>query len=128
MLTELVRVALAPAICGQYQAEDGGLTVFTLEASLEQMLEDCTIRTEQGAFLTLAPHLCQEISMAIAEQVTAVAEQGLRPILLVAPPLRSVIRELCERPLPQLVILSSNEMVQGVTVRPVGLVAAPIQR
>jgi Ca-activated chloride channel family protein len=126
-LTEFVRVALAPAICDQYQAEDGGLTVFTLEAGLEQMLEDCTIRTEQGAFLTLAPHLCQEISMAIAEQVAAVAEQGLRPILLVAPPLRSVIRELCERPLPQLVILSSNEMVQGVTVRPVGLVTAPIQ-
>lgn len=122
MLTEFARVSLSRSICKEYQNNEGTINVITLDPGIEQTIQASIQRTEQGSFLTIDPNVGQEILQAISNQVDALSEKGLQPILLTSPPIRPALRKLTERTFPSLVLLSWNEIAPKVNVNSVAMV------
>jgi flagellar biosynthesis protein FlhA len=122
MLTEFTRVALARSICREYQNDEGTINVMTLDPVIEQTLQSAIQKTEQGSFLTIDPTTGQEILQAISIAVEALQEEGLQPILLTTPPIRSSLRKLTEYSFPNLVLLSWNEILPKVNLNSVAVV------
>ena len=122
MLTEFARVALSRSICKEYMNNEGTINVITLDPGIEQTIQASIQRTEQGSFLTIDPNVGQEILQAISQQVDALSEKGLQPILLTSPPIRPALRKLTERSFPSLVLLSWNEIAPKVNVNSVAMV------
>ncbi len=122
MLTEYVRQAMARFICREYQNNEGTITVITLDPDIENLVAGAVQRTEYGSFLTLDPDTGQIILTALGEQVQALMDKGIQPIVLTSPQIRLYLRRLTERPFPNLVVLSYNEIGAKVHVNSVGMV------
>ena len=107
VITEGVRSVLGRSICRQYQNDRGELPVISLAPALEERLLGSVIRTDQGPVLAVSPTDAQNLASRIARVIeTAVAQ----PVLLCAPALRPHIWRLFSRVLPQVGVLSHNEV------------------
>ncbi len=122
ILTEYVRQALSRQITLQYANQNEALQVITAGASLEKKVADSVHRTEQGMFLSLDPETSQTIFQKITEQVTELQASGVQPILLTSPAIRIYIRQFLERYLPDLTVLSYNELEPDIEIQSVGVV------
>ncbi|MCD4782487.1 MAG: flagellar biosynthesis protein FlhA [Candidatus Eremiobacteraeota bacterium] len=123
ILTECVRVALSRVICKDYMNNEGIINVITLDPQVEQLIAGSIQRSEVGSFLALDPNLGQEILTKVGDQINTLQEQGLQPIILVAPQIRPAFKKLTERSFPNLVVLSWNEIAPKVNVNSVGMVS-----
>ena len=118
VMNETVRAALGRAICRQHQNDRGELPTISFAPSLEERLLQSIVRTEQGAVLALDPHEAQNLASRIARALeTAVAQ----PVLLCTPALRPHLWRLFTRVLPQIGVLSHNEIPAHVRIAPVAV-------
>ncbi|MFZ3172789.1 MAG: flagellar biosynthesis protein FlhA [Carboxydocellales bacterium] len=122
MLTEYVRQALTRQITKQYGAHEL-INVITLDPALEQQLRDSIQQTEHGSYLALDPQKAQELYQQLQEVVERVINQGYQPIVLCAPVVRIFFKRITERLLPNLVVLSYNELDSKIQVQSVGTVS-----
>lgn len=122
ILTEYVRQALSRQITLQFSQQNEALQVITAGASLEKKVADSIHRTEQGMYLSLDPETSQNIYQKITEQVTQLQQSGVQPILLTSPAIRMYIRQFIERYLPDLTVLSYNELEPDIEIQSVGVV------
>ncbi|MBI5428485.1 MAG: flagellar biosynthesis protein FlhA [Nitrospinae bacterium] len=118
ILTEYVRQALSRPITKQYQGPDGGLAVLTLEKGVEDIIERSVQKTDVASYLALEPTVAEKIMTRLKESVDAVTPflEG-QPILLVSPMVRMYLRKLTERFLPDLVVLSHNEVLSTAKIK-----------
>lgn len=117
-MTELVRAALARAICRQYQTDKGELPSIGLAPALEERLLASVVRTEQGAVLALDPQEAQSLATRIARALESAVAQ---PVLLCSPALRPHLFRLFTRVLPHLGVLSHSEVPPHVRIAPVAV-------
>jgi flagellar biosynthesis protein FlhA len=117
-ITEGVRAALGRAICRQYQNEKGELPAISFAPALEERLLGAIVRTEQGAVLALDPAEAQSLAARIARALESAVAQ---PVLLCTPALRPHLWRLFSRILPQVGVLSHNEVPPSVRVAPVAV-------
>lgn len=122
VLTEYVRQALSRQITLQYANQNEALQVITAGASLEKKVADSVHRTEKGTYLSLDPETSQNIYQKIAEQAQQLQASGVQPVLLTSPAIRMYIRQFLERYLPDLTILSYNELEPDIEIQSVGVV------
>lgn len=122
MLTEYVRQGLARQISKQYGAE-GGINVLSLDPTLEQTLRDSIQQTEQGSYIAMDPLKAQEIYGKLQQEIEKTAHLGYQPIVLCAPVVRIFFKRLTERFMPNLVVLSYNEIDSDLQVQSVGMVS-----
>lgn len=113
-LTEYCRQALARTISKQYQDPDGKLTVISIDPRLDVMMTKSIQQSEHGGLMTLDPALSQKIILQIRRASEQVAMKGYHPVLLCSPLLRPHLRRMAERFIPNLVVLSSNEIAPQV--------------
>src|SRR5690242_1227605 len=104
-LTARVRVALGRAITDQWFGTERELHVIGLDGQLEQVL-DQAIHGGGAMEPGLADTLMQETAKALVRQESA----GEPPVLVVAPPLRSLLARFLRRRLSQLAVLSQAEI------------------
>ncbi|HAI85979.1 MAG TPA: EscV/YscV/HrcV family type III secretion system export apparatus protein, partial [Firmicutes bacterium] len=121
-LTEYVRSRMGRSICSQYAGPDG-MAVITLEPSLEQILMDSLDATEHGAYLAPEPTVYRALITSLVSESEHMAAAGQQPIVITSTSLRPHFRRLVERSIPQLVVLSYNEIVPEVKVNAVGMVS-----
>ncbi len=122
VLTEYVRNAMARAICKQYVDEQDRLCVVTLDPALEDFINSHIERSEHGTSNRIPPQAAQQIVQRIAARVTELTQTGRSAVLLCSPQIRSSLRKMIESNLPQVAVLSFNEIVQGISVEAVALV------
>jgi flagellar biosynthesis protein FlhA len=122
VLTEYVRHSLARSITKKYQSAEGELPALMLAFELETTLTKAIQSTEQGSYLSLDPTLGQRLLSELTKAVATITAQHLVPILLTSPVLRPHLRRVVEAFLPQLVVLSHNEIAANVRVRNLGVV------
>ncbi|MBU6429427.1 MAG: FHIPEP family type III secretion protein, partial [Cyanobacteria bacterium REEB65] len=124
-LTEYARLALARAICKSNLAADNSLPVLTLHPQLEQALSNSIQQTDQGAFVSLEPGVASRVIQSLQEEIEKQAAQGVQPVVLTSSKVRLVFRRLIERKLPNLQVMSYNEVVPPNTeVRSRGVISA----
>ncbi|MGB8955598.1 MAG: flagellar biosynthesis protein FlhA [Tumebacillaceae bacterium] len=122
ILTEYVRQSLARQITNQFKAGNGPLKVITLSPAVEKLVLDNIQGSDQGAYLALDPRVSQQIYQRLAEQVQNLAAMGQAPMLLTSPNIRLHMRKLIERVLPDVAVLSFNELDASVDVQSGGVV------
>ena len=122
VLTEYVRQALRRYICKQYVREDNTLPVITLDPALEQLIRDSLQTSDYGTFIALEPQQAQNLIQQISKLAEQAVQHGYQPIVLSAPVVRLYLKRLVERVLPNLIILSYNELDNQVEVQASGMV------
>jgi len=121
-LTEHVRQVLARQILQPLVGKDKTLSVITLDPQIEQQILDSIQPSDYGTFLALDPKMLQVLVENLTREVEKVMLKGFTPVIVCAPLVRINLKRITERQLPQLVVLSYNELVQGVQVQAVGMV------
>ena len=123
ILTEYVRTTLGRTICQRYQNEEGSLPVLTVAPDMEQQLADAMHSTPSGIKVILPPDVSGRLLEAVAQRIDAMVANNQQPVVLTAPNIRPAFRRLTEATFPSMAVLSYNEIVPGVEVFSVGMVA-----
>lgn len=98
------------------------MKVITVSGQVEKLVADHIKQTEHGSYLTLDPEKQQAVLRSTAEQVERVTLQEETAVLLCSPAVRMYMKQLLGRALPQVVVLSYNELDPGAEVQSVGVV------
>jgi flagellar biosynthesis protein FlhA len=120
-LTEYCRQSLGRSICKPYQTEDGDLPVFTISPELEKNIGDGVVHSEQGSYLALEPRQAKDIMTRFRRIVETSGGAG-NPVILCSPTTRMYVRQLLERFLPNVAILSHSEIPPSIRVLSLGMV------
>jgi flagellar biosynthesis protein FlhA len=123
LLTEYARHRLARAICNRYRDDEGRLHVITLDPALEDRVRAGIEHTERGLFIRMSPPAVEQTCDLIATEIERLRTQGRPPVVLVSPQLRAGLKRLTEQRLPNLVVLSYNEITRDTTIESHGMIA-----
>ncbi|MDR2471256.1 MAG: flagellar biosynthesis protein FlhA [Treponema sp.] len=119
-LTEKARQALSRQLCLQYADDEKILRVLTIEPGLEQKIIDSKVETASGLISALDPPVQSGWIKALSRAIAAVQEQGWLSVILCSEAARSLVKSSTSRELPELTVLSVQEIVNEVTVEAVG--------
>lgn len=122
VLTEYVRQSLARQITSQYSQANESLKVITLSGKAEKIIADSINQSEHGSYLSIDPDASQEFLKAVNKEVEEMSMQQQQPILLCSPAVRMYVKQLVERFMPTLPVLSYNELDADLEVQSVGVV------
>jgi flagellar biosynthesis protein FlhA len=122
MLTEYVRQSLARTITKQWQSAEGDIPAVMLSYELEDTLTKAVQHTEHGSYLGLDPKLAQRLINELMQAVEAMVQAQYTPLLVTSPFTRPHVKRLTEPYLPQLVVLSHNDIVANVRIKNLGVV------
>jgi len=124
-LTEYVRARLARTISHRYRDANGQLRVVTLDPAVEDRIAAGTEHNDRGLFIRMSPAAISTTCQQIAEQVRKL-DQASRPrCILVSPRIRASMRQITQDTLPDLRILSYNEISRDTNIESVGMVSDP---
>ena len=121
-LTEHVRQALARTITKLYQTSDGKIPLITLDQSVENAISGAIQQTDQGSFLALEPNVAKGIMESVARYITDFSSLNYRPVILCSAQIRAHFKKLVDRFIPNLVVLSYNEILNTVKIQSLGMV------
>ncbi|WP_026906135.1 flagellar biosynthesis protein FlhA [Paucisalibacillus globulus] len=122
LLGEYVRQALSSQLTKQYANEDNSMKVITVSGKVEKKIAESVQTTEHGNYLALDPETQQVIIKSINEEVEKLTLQEENAIVLCSPAIRMYLKQLLDRFLPQVIVLSYNELEPTVQVQSVGVV------
>jgi flagellar biosynthesis protein FlhA len=122
MLTETVRKALARSITMKYRSDEGSVQVLTLHPSIEELISNSLIQSEQGVQLVMDPQTASRMISAIARTIDNNPEIAGQPLLLTSPTSRRHIFKLTHRFIPQLIVLSHSELTVDANVKSLAIV------
>jgi flagellar biosynthesis protein FlhA len=121
LMTEYVRQALARSICKNIVNDRSELLVFTLTPEIEQSVAKGLTHTDKGVFLILEPRIIEDILRRISASLQGAL--GKSTMVLLSPAnIRIHMKRLTERILPNLVVLSHNEIPANVKVISLGTI------
>jgi len=123
ILTEYVRQALGRHITRQYVADDGNLYLLTLDPSLEDALSSSVQHTDRESFLSIDPATAQQLIKKIEVALKRFEEKQAMPVLLCSPTIRSNVKKLLERFIPQIAVLSHTEVDTKVPIKSLGMIS-----
>ncbi|TFJ94681.1 flagellar biosynthesis protein FlhA [Lentibacillus salicampi] len=122
LLAEYVRQALSAQITKQYAGDDMALNVITVSGKVEKMIAENIQQTEFGNYLALDPESQEQIIKMLHEEVEKISLQEETAVVLCSPAVRMYLKQLLDRFMPQVVVLSYNELEPNVHVQSVGVV------
>ncbi|OFZ30480.1 MAG: flagellar biosynthesis protein FlhA [Bdellovibrionales bacterium RIFCSPHIGHO2_01_FULL_40_29] len=122
LLTEAVRKHLSRSITAKYVSEDGSVSVMTFDSKMEELVSNSLLQTEQGVQLVMDPQSASKMISNIANRIESHPEIAGQPILLTSPTVRRHIFKLVSRFIPQLIVLSHNEITADARVQSVATV------
>ncbi len=117
LLTEFVRTNLARTITKKLVGGDGNLTLLTLEKDIEETVASGIIQTEHGPQLSLDPEFVRKFIGELNQKVSQMAQESAQAIVLCSPMIRFHLKTLVDRFIPNIVILSHNEITSNVNIR-----------
>jgi len=127
VLTEYVRHALSRNIVKPLISSDETLKVFTLEPSLEEMISNALITRSDSlpnanrVSLSLNINVIQAIINATALTINNISIET-QPIILCSSIIRRHFKKLTEQYIPNLIVLSYNEIPSNIEVQQLGTV------
>lgn len=121
ILTEYVRQALSRHITSTY-ITDKFARVVTLDQNLEATLMESIQQTEGGSYMSLSPDVSQALLNNLAVQIQNLLSLGEQPIVVTAPIVRFYFKRLTEQMIPDLIVLSYNEIEPDVQIQSAGMV------
>ncbi|MEQ8617414.1 MAG: flagellar biosynthesis protein FlhA [Lacipirellulaceae bacterium] len=121
LLNEYVRHRLARQICTRYRDADGQLHVIAIDPAMEDRIRAGFEHNDRGLFIRMSPQAVEATCTAINTQLNKLTELGHTQIILVSPQIRAAMKRIVENHLPQLVVLSFNEVTRDTKIVTLGL-------
>ncbi|WP_299581598.1 flagellar biosynthesis protein FlhA [uncultured Microbulbifer sp.] len=122
LLVELVRQQLGRIICEPLLDDEGVLQVLTLEPRLERNLA-AGIGSDDGlSSMNVDPRIIEKFTMSIAKSAEQMINSGSKPVLLCSGKLRAHLRQLIERFMPHMSVISLNEVPGNIQVNSFAIV------
>src|SRR5699024_9216830 len=109
-------------ITKQYATEKMSLKVITVSGKVEKMIAENVQQSERGNYLSLDPDTQEAIIKNIHAEVEKLTIQEETSVILCSPAIRMYLKQLLDSFLPQVVVLSYNELEPDVHVQSVGVV------
>ena len=122
VLTEYVRQGLARAISKKLFTMKTN-QVITLDPTVEQQIMASVQHTEQGAYVALDPKIVQNLMSQLKREVNKLTSIGLQPVILTSPIVRIYFKHLTEQYMPDLIVVSYNEIEQDIEIQSIGMVS-----
>jgi flagellar biosynthesis protein FlhA len=123
LLTEYVRHRLARTICSRYRDKDNRLWVVTLDPALEDRIRAGFDHNEHGLFIRMSPQAVETTCRLIAADVEKLVVANHPSVILVSPQIRAALKMMTVGHLPNLVVLSYNEITRDTKIESVAMVA-----
>ncbi len=93
-----------------------------MNQELENQVAGAIQDSGQGAYLGLNPNMAQAIINGLDEKLEQFTFNNYQPLLLCSPLIRPHMKKLVERFIPNLVVLSHNEVAPDVRIEALGVV------
>jgi len=122
LLAELVRARLARMISTKYRDSQGTLHVVTLDPALEDRIRAGFEHNERGLFIRMSPQAVETTCRLIAAEVERLTRANHPPVVLVSPQIRAALKQMSASHLPNLVVLSYNEITRDTKIESVAMV------
>ncbi|WP_425280432.1 flagellar biosynthesis protein FlhA [Paenibacillus camerounensis] len=122
ILTEYVRQSLSRQITQQFSQTGETLRVITVGPNLEKKISESVQQTEQGSYLALDPVSTQTVYQRLTEQINRLLQSGQQPIVLTSPTIRMYLRQVIERTMQDIPVLSYSELEPNIEIQSVGVV------
>lgn len=122
VLTEYVRQALSRQITQQFSPTGDTLRVITVGPQLEKKIAESVQQSDQGSYIALDPVSTQQIYQKLNEHVNRQIQSGQQPIVMASPTIRMYLRQIVERTMQDVPVLSYSELEPNVEVQSVGVV------
>jgi len=121
LLTEYVRHRLARQICTRYRDDEGQLFVVALDPAMEDRIRAGFEHTDRGMFVRMSPQAVEATCSAISKELPKLTTAHHTPIVLVSPQIRAALKQITDNHLPQLVVMSFNEVTRDTKIVTVAL-------
>jgi flagellar biosynthesis protein FlhA len=121
-LTEYVRQSLYRSITEKIKSSTGDVPLFTLDRALEEAVARSIIHTDHGTQLNLDPKMTQTILASLNEKIEEATSQGEKMVVLCSPVIRRHFKKLTEKFIPNMIVVSHNELSPDVNIRSLGTV------
>jgi len=119
LVTEYVRQALKRSITRRF-ADAGRIKVVTLDAQIENLIMNSVKNMETGSYLSLEPQVIQSIVQTTANELNKVRDLVEHSIVLTSPIVRVYFKKLIDQFIPDVVVLSFNEVDSNVQIQALG--------
>lgn len=124
VLAEQCRKALGRGITQKYLNEKDELVVVTFDRMIEDILAGGLVTTDNGSsYLNLDARQAQEILQKLMQGISAFDAEGTQPVLLISARLRQAFQRLMVRYLPQVAVLSYDEVSGATKIRNVQMIS-----
>lgn len=121
LLTEAVRAGLKRTITRQYLDSEEKMTVFTLDPKLDQIFSPSGDLTDFK--LDLKPELAGRLVNECRQKTEELKSKGLKPAVLLSSKTRYPFRRFIGESIPDLGVLSYEEIVSGTRVYSIGSIS-----
>ncbi|MDN5351464.1 MAG: flagellar biosynthesis protein FlhA [Clostridiales bacterium] len=121
ILTEYVRQRLSKQISKAY-FPFGQAKVVTLDQKLENRMMEAIEQNENGTYLSLDPMTTQTILASLSEEIHKLLKMGEQAIVVTAPIVRFYFKRISEQSIPDLIVLSYNEIESNIDIQSAGMV------
>ena len=124
VLSEQCRKALGRGISQKYLNDKDELVVVTFDRMIEDIISGGLVTTDNGSsYLNLDARQAQEILQKLMQGISAFDSEGTQPVLLISARLRQPFHRLVARYLPQVAVLSYDEVSTGTNIRNIQMIS-----
>lgn len=116
VLTEYVRQSLKRTITSKY-IENKQLKVITLDVKIENMIMESVKKVDNGSYLALDPNSIQQIIQCTTNEIDRIKDLVPYSIVLTSPIVRVYYKKLIDQFMPNIVVLSFNEIDTNVQIQ-----------
>jgi flagellar biosynthesis protein FlhA len=120
LLTEYARQAIRRTIVKPHLNPQNELAAYLLEAGTEQTIESAAEHGEHNSVLGLAPQAMRDVLARVSRKFDVAGSSG---IVLTSSAVRYFVRQILEPTLPQVTVLSHNEVPPETKVKSLGFAA-----
>jgi flagellar biosynthesis protein FlhA len=116
VLTEHVRQAMARTLTKLHQDGNGELPVVNLGHSVESAVANALQQSEHGSFMALDPAAANQMMSNLARCLEKAASMNYQPVVLCSPQIRLHMKKIVDRFIPNVCVLSYNEILPGAEI------------
>ncbi len=117
LLVEAARHALARTLSQRYRHTDGAIHAVAIAPDLDTRLGNQLTLQPSHVAIDLPGADARRLIAAVQQAVNGLSEDGYPPVLLCTTRIRLALRSLLERALPQLAVLSYEEIIPAIAVQ-----------
>lgn len=124
LLVEYVRSSLKRFISYKYSGGQNILAVYLIDPDTEETVRRAIRQTSGGSFLALDPATTKRFIDAVKENIGDTTLTPQQAVLLTSMDVRRYVKKLIELEVPNVPVLSYQELTQEITIQPLAKIAA----